>query len=448
MDFDIKLESRLQSGPATAAELMQVLGVSQPELSRALKVPQREGRVLKLGSTRGARYAMPRSIAGARSGWPLFRVDAAGVIHELGKVHALQPHHCYCVASLTHLRGLTDAVPYFLQDQRPAGFLGHMVPASCPELGLPPRVVDWSDDHYLSWLTQRGADCVSDLIVGASALERYLQSLKTRRPVVAADRATVYPLLADEAMSRGLPASPAHGEHPKFTALIVHGDRRVQVIVKFSPPINTPAGQRWADLLVAEHLALSHLNANGITAAESCVFRAGERMFLEVERFDRVGAEGRVGVASLLAVDAAHFGMLDSWSRAAVRLVNHGLVSEGDAKQMRLIEAFAMQIANTDRHFGNLALFDCYTGRHELAPVYDMLPMLFAPQNDQLVERVFEPPDPTAEVLAVWSPARQLAERYWALLIAETRICGAFREICGQSLKALRAAPLRAGQHQ
>ncbi len=444
MDMGIALESRLRTGPATAAELMQVLGVSQPELSRALKLPQREGRVLKLGSTRGARYAMPRLVAGAGSGWPMFQIDNAGAIHELGVLNALQPRHYYCAARLPHLRGLTDALPYFLQDQRPAGFLGRTVSASCPELALPPRVSDWSDDHYLHWLTQRGADCVSDLIVGAPAFERYLQSLKARQPVAAAERAAKYPALATEVMTRGMPGSSAHGEHPKFTALVDHGDRRVQVIVKFSPPMNSPVGQRWADLLVAEHLAHVHLNANGIAAARSSVLRCGTQMFLEVERFDRVGEEGRVGVVSLLAVDAVRFGMLDSWSRAAVRLANHGLLSQADAMQVRLLDAFAMQTANTDRHFGNLALFDRYTGRHELAPVYDMLPMLFAPQNDQLIERVFTPPDPTAEGLSVWSRARELAEQYWELLVADQRISPEFRAVSERSLGALRAAPQRA----
>ncbi len=42
-----------------------------------------------------------------------------------------------------------------------------------------------------------------------------------------------------------------------------------------------------------------------------------------------------------------------------------------------------MLIGNTDRHFGNVTLFDRYEGPFELAPAYDMLPMLFAPQHQQ-----------------------------------------------------------------
>ena len=68
-------------------------------------------------------------------------------------------------------RGVTDGLPYFLQDQRPAGFLGRGVPQRFPELALPQRVTDWSDDHYLRYLTQRGSDSVSDLVLGDAALD-------------------------------------------------------------------------------------------------------------------------------------------------------------------------------------------------------------------------------------------------------------------------------------
>ncbi len=60
--------------------------------------------------------------------------------------------------------GITDGIPYFLQDQRPGGFLGRAVPLRYPELGLPQRVMDWNNDHYLQYLTRRGTDSVGDLI--------------------------------------------------------------------------------------------------------------------------------------------------------------------------------------------------------------------------------------------------------------------------------------------
>ena len=68
-----------------------------------------------------------------------------------------------------HWSGVTQGLPYYLQDQRPAGFLGRAVPLRYPELALPQRVIDWNDDHYLRYLTQRGSDTVGDLVLGDRA---------------------------------------------------------------------------------------------------------------------------------------------------------------------------------------------------------------------------------------------------------------------------------------
>jgi hypothetical protein len=107
----------------------------------------------------------------------------------------------------------------------------------------------------------------------------------------------------------------------------------------------------------------------------------------------------------------------------------------------RLIHTFGGLIANTDRHFGNLALFDRYDGQFCLAPVYDMLPMLFAPQNDVITTRVFEPVDPTAETMTVYRRARELAERYWALISTDIRISRDFQLIAATCAKTLAALP-------
>lgn len=443
MNLADSILERLRTGVQTTSDLGARLGVGPSTLSRALTALQRDGRVLKIGTTRGARYGLHRMVAGTGPAWPVLRIDAAGAAHELGRLHALEPHHHYFDSPQAALTGLTDGIPYFLQDQRPAGFLGRAVPANHADLQLPQRVQDWTDDHYLLWLTRRGADCVSDLIVGSEAFDRHLESLKTRAVLSMADRPQAYAQLADTVMAHGLPGSSAHGEQPKFTALLERPGQRAQVIVKFSPPDTTAIGQRWSDLLVAEHLAHVHLRGAGIAAAQSTLLRAGGRMFLEVERFDRNGADGRIGVVSLLAVDAARFGRLDNWSSAATRLANHGQLPAADAATIHVLEAFAMLIANIDRHFGNLALFDRYDGRFTLAPVYDMLPMLFAPADGQLVERRFEPPNPTTGLLSAWARALELAEGYWQRVADDGRISTEFRGICARNLAALHASPLR-----
>jgi serine/threonine protein kinase HipA of HipAB toxin-antitoxin module len=108
---------------------------------------------------------------------------------------------------------------------------------------------------------------------------------------------------------------------------------------------------------------------------------------------------------------------------------------------MRLIFTFGGLIANTDRHFGNVAMFDRYDGRFSLAPVYDMLPMLFAPQNDQVIERGFAPADPAAETMSVYRRARALAEQFWARVLADARVSEEFRAIAGTCAHTLAALP-------
>jgi hypothetical protein len=185
------------------------------------------------------------------------------------------------------------------------------------------------------------------------------------------------------------------------------------------------------------------LEERAVPACHSSLFDYDDRIFLEAERFDRVGIDGRCGVVSLFAVDTARYGNLDTWTASANRLAQDGLISADDAHRIRFLDAFGALIANSDRHFGNVSFFDDYQGRFTLAPVYDMLPMLFAPQDDQLVPRQFEPSPPTAEWLSVWASARSMAEDYWDRLANESRLSSEFRAISANCLNSLRAMPQR-----
>ena len=430
--------------PRSAAELMNALGTSQPTVSRALKnlVPHQ---VLRTGSTRGARYALRRVIDRIGSLWPVYRIDEQGTPHELGTLDAIQRDGYFVTAEPERMRGLfEDGIPYFLQDARPAGFLGRAVAAAFPELGLPPRVMDWTDEHFLIYLTQRASDTPGDLIVGAESLNRYLSATCGPPIVLAGERSTRYPEMAAAAMAGAPPGSSAQGEHPKFTACVAEGDQRSQVIVKFSPPRSTPTGQRWADLLIAEYMAHRVLEEHEIAASRSNLLEYADRVFLECQRFDRIGADGRRGVVSLFALDTARYGARDSWSASGQRLAHDSLLSAADAEGTRFLDAFGALIANTDRHFGNISLFDRREGIFQLAPAYDMLPMLYAPQDDQIVPREFEPASPTAAWLSVWASARPCAETYWERLAQEPRLSADFRRLCAHNLAAIRALPSRA----
>ena len=150
-----RLLSRLRSGTSTAVELEGVLDASQSVVARGLRSLIDEGRVLRMGRARAARYGFRRVIDPVGSQWPLRRVNEMGEIHELGILFSLAADEYFFSAHVSREEngffggGLSQGLPYFLQDQRPDGFLGRAIPARYPELNLPERVVDWNDDQYL-----------------------------------------------------------------------------------------------------------------------------------------------------------------------------------------------------------------------------------------------------------------------------------------------------------
>ena len=434
---------RLTDGTATSAELEQILGQSQSQVSRLLRDLIRRDAVVRIGSTRGARYALLRVIEGIGSRWPLRRVGHDSHVQDLGVLHALAGREFYFESAHADFdwTGVTDGLPYFLQDQRPAGFLGRGVPQRFPELGLPQRVADWSDDHYLRYLTQRGSDTVSDLILGDAALDDYLSLSRRRTRVLAAEREQRYPQLASDVMEGAQPGSSAHGEHPKFAVLLDEGASSRHVLVKFSPPAGTDVGQRWSALLVAEHLAHQTLGAAGVAAARSRIFGFADRTYLEVDRFDREALDGRIGVSSMYAIDSSLYGKLDNWIDSASRLSRDRRIDTATLETVRLVATFGSLIANTDRHFGNLGFFDNYDGKFRLAPVYDMLPMMFAPSTTRL-QRVSSLHQTLRPRVSGCTAARaRLRNSTGARARRMNASARRFRRICAACLTALEALP-------
>ena len=433
----------LRRGPASAGELAQALGVTQPTISRLLRPLERSGQVVRLGNTRGARYGLARQVGSVGRSWPLYRIDETGAPEEVASVHAIERERYFVRGGPPRIRGSFEGIPYYLQDARPAGFLGRAIPAAHPGLGLPQRVSDWTDAHVLTYLAQRGSESVGNLILGAEALNRYLGGEHGPRIISSENRPSAYPVLATEAMFGAPPGSSAHGEHPKFAIRLGVAGSLVHVLVKFSPPRTSVIGARWADLLTAEHLAAVVLNEHGIPAARSELLEYSNQVFLQSERFDRIDDNGRRGVVSLSSVSITLYGEIDLWSAAAARLRADGRLSAEDAERLVLLDTFGAMIANTDRHFGNITLFDSYEGPFALAPAYDMLPMLFAPQDGQILSRDFTPPASTAASLTVWPRARELAEIYWTRLTQDARLSEEFRVLSARALDAVRALPSR-----
>jgi len=409
---------------AGARELYEALGMSQASFSRL--VSQSPDEVLTLGRGRATRYALPRAISGVERDIPLFEVDEQGVAHRVGMINPLHGGETWVARGASG--ELYEGLPYFLDDMCPQGFLGRAFAMANRDLELPERVTDWNDDHMLRALSARGEDTVGNLLIGEGSLQRFLSAAGPLTPIRLADQSLAFNHLAVLAV-QGQPAgSSAGGEHPKFAAYVEHGSgKRAHVLVKFSPPLNSEVGERWSDLLACEAIAADVLHEAGIPAARARILTNQERTHLVVPRFDRLGRRGRRGVVSLGALDDYHFGRRDNYTAASVRLERAGLISAGDAETIRLVHTFGMLIANSDMHFGNISFFTHADGRLELTPVYDMLPMLYAPVNDQVLEREFVIASLPAQTMASWEPAFRAARRFWERVLAHPRISKGFK---------------------
>jgi hypothetical protein len=207
------------------------------------------------------------------------------------------------------------------------------------------------------------------------------------------------------------------------------------VLVKFSPPINTVAGRRWADLLLCEDHALRIIEqVAGIPAAHSRIVTAGDRVFLEVIRFDRTGLVGRRPIISLRSVDSEFYGFQDNWINAANRLAADRKMSIAEAAAMRWLSVFGMLIGNNDQHFGNISLImNEGSGLFGLAPAYDMLPMVYRPIDGAVPAQTFIPPPAVPGAPAEWSSALECASLFWGRAADDPRISDDFRSLCSQN---------------
>jgi len=427
----------LARGVATGAELRRGLKVSQPTLSRV--IARLGEQIVRIGSTRNARYALRRELPQIGSSWPIFEINEEGQASLLGRVHALARDQYWFAATAPRHSELSDGLPFFLQDLWPQGFIGRTVSKRYPELGLPERINDWNDSHVLTYLSQRGDDSIGNLLIGDESLRRYLKQFQADRPYVdLRDRENQYPVLADSAIAGTPPGSSAGGEHPKFTVEIGNRGHVRHVLVKFSPMRTDRVSQRWSDLLVAEHIASKSLGVVGVPATATELVVAGNRMFLEIERFDRSGIRGHIGIASLAAIADHHIGRRDNWMAAAESLKSMGRISAKDAESIRRAATFGQLIGNSDMHFGNLSFFGSLGRDFSLAPIYDMLPMMYAPvAGDELPDRQFETALPGAGNLSIWKSMAEAAEDYWRKVASHELISTEFAALASANGEAV-----------
>jgi hypothetical protein len=225
------------------------------------------------------------------------------------------------------------------------------------------------------------------------------------------------------------------GEQPKFTTWLrdSQGDRFEAAIVKFTDRLDTPLGRRWGDLLAAEQVARQVVVSSSLADTEfpgSEVFDFDGRRYYQISRFDRVGRHGRRGLVSLRALHDAGFTGHDTtdWVVAAEGLHNAGWISAADLRVIRLRQAFGRLIGNTDMHFGNLAFYLEDRLPLRLAPLYDMLPMAWAPRpGDGEPTPELNPPPPLPREAEAWGEAVRLAEDFWARMEVLDNVSETFR---------------------
>lgn len=418
------IRRQLGIGPKKVSQLVESLGLSQPTLSRALKGLGEE--IVRIEEGRTIHYALRDTRRGIGE-IPIYRVSAEGSLRQLGTLIPVRPDG-FVMRQWDGKTLHSDSLPWWLFDMRPQGYLGRAYASRhALALALPAQLDQWDDTAALRALLVHGHDAPGNLLLGEAARERFLAT--DTPPIAHTDKPTAYLQLAEDAARGEIPGSSAGGEQPKFVAYAHTAEGPRHVIVKFTLPDPNPVTERWRDLLLAEHLALDTLNQHGIPAVPTRTMDFGAQRFLEVDRFDRVGALGRRGVFSMKALDAEFVGVGSAdWPRIAHALLRQGHISAEAAAGTALLNAYGALIGNTDMHTGNLSFVSEHGRPYQLAPAYDMLPMGFAPKSGgglptELPEAKLHASIPPE----VWRHASQLARQYLQRLRTEAGFSVAFQ---------------------
>lgn len=431
---------------AKAAKLAELAKTSPATMNRILAEARAD--VIRIGRAGRTRYYLRRPLRGAAGTLPLYAVDSQGNASQMGQLSLIAPQGSVLdVAAMgwpveaEFSDGVWPGLPYPLQDMRPQGFLGRSFARQlAQDLGVSSNPTEWSDDDTIYILSQRGADTSGNLILGDVALDRWLKFKTAPLDVLTPQNCGQgYAQRANQASAMGAVGSSAAGEFPKFTALReLPGSQTPHVIVKFSGAQDSSTVRRWADLLVCEHLALKTIcTVPGIESALSRIIQFQGRTFLEVERFDRHGKFGRSPLCSLETIDAAMLSKSShDWGVLGELLCEQGWISELSVRTVRNISMFGKLIGNTDMHKGNLSFAPGLPMR--VAPVYDMLPMMYAPLGGGEIPKVnYAPELPAPKNRDIWHQMSTAAMMFWESAAADERISREFQAICKQNMEVL-----------
>jgi serine/threonine protein kinase HipA of HipAB toxin-antitoxin module len=85
-------------------------------------------------------------------------------------------------------------------------------------------------------------------------------------------------------------------------------------------------------------------------------------------------------------------------------------------------------------HFGNISFYLTFEGPFILAPIYDMLPMMYAPTvANAIPSREFEPPLPNADSLDIWRDMTNIAKGFWESVGRHELISRGFKVIANRN---------------
>ncbi len=328
---------------------------------------------------------------------PIYRVDPRRIIEPIGSYLprerrlVLDREGYPLLAPGEHAIDDED-LPWVLQDTAPTGFIGQRFAQWFSALRLPQRSRDWSALDALRAVCEAVHDLSGNLVIGRGSYARYQHIFGGgRQPGPARSEAVALFLrLANDALDESIGLSSLGGERPKFSLRLADG---AALLVKFSPPTSTLLGARWRDLLHLEMHAAQTLRSAGIAAVESGVETLEDRAFLRVERFDCCVGGGRVGCVTWASLSAARYGIINAAKTHDVAALLHadGFLTDDELRRFNIAHAFSAAIGNDDTHLGNYALLIDERGRSALAPVYDVVPMQWAPRNDELPDARVRP---------------------------------------------------------
>lgn len=410
--LETHIQALLVRAPAlTAAQLSASTQASQPSISRALN--RLGARICRMGAARNTRYAWVQEVMGLPGRAQLLWLGGAAHRARFGEL-------CFLAGNQIYVRGdgvetlMQGHLPWYLTSLQPQGFLGRELARTRPDLPSDPQ--QWSLPQVLYAALSGLHDPPGAIRLAEEGLGGgFSSSGGWIAPLDVLERAQHYDTLATQ-IGHSLPArSSAGGEQPKFTARV---EGMGDVIVKFTPPRDTPFGERWFGLLQLEQLALGLLRTHGFATAQTELLHGPQRTHLQSLRFDRGETMLRRHV---VAIDALHGefvgGARHHWVHTCEALAEKKLISQQDLSTAATLHAFGHFIANTDMHFGNLSFFvdDIAKPQLRLAPLYDMLPMKWRPGvHDGVLnaDPVQEQPLPIGYAHE-HARAREIAVQFW-----------------------------------